>query len=163
MDAQQDPCMKQYTHIYKNILLYNPYTSSHPPVYLKSSLGDLQYLIQHKYYVNSCKYNVNAIYSCWPGTNSNFDLGNFLKFFSQVFMIHVYKGLTKFSSVQLLSRVRLFVTPWTVAHQASLSIHQVLELAQTHARRVSDAIQSSHPLSSPSPAFSFSQHQGLFK
>ena len=29
---------------------------------------------------------------------------------------------TAFSSVQSLSRVRLFVTPWTVAHQASLSI-----------------------------------------
>ena len=28
----------------------------------------------------------------------------------------------RFSSVQLLSRVRLFVTPWTAAHQASLSI-----------------------------------------
>ena len=28
----------------------------------------------------------------------------------------------QFSSVQLLSRVRLFVTPWTTAHQASLSI-----------------------------------------
>ena len=28
----------------------------------------------------------------------------------------------KFSSVQLLSRVRLFMTPWTAAHQASLSI-----------------------------------------
>ena len=27
-----------------------------------------------------------------------------------------------FSSVRLLSRVRLFVTPWTAAHQASLSI-----------------------------------------
>ena len=30
--------------------------------------------------------------------------------------------LADFSSVQLLSRVRLFVTPWTAAHQASLSI-----------------------------------------
>ena len=28
----------------------------------------------------------------------------------------------QFSSVHLLSRVRLFVTPWTTAHQASLSI-----------------------------------------
>ena len=28
----------------------------------------------------------------------------------------------QFSSVQLLSRVRLFATPWTAAHQASLSI-----------------------------------------
>ena len=36
------------------------------------------------------------------------------------------------------------------------------ELAQTHVHRVGDAIQPSHPLSSPSPpAFSLSQHQGL--
>ena len=31
-------------------------------------------------------------------------------------------GSVHFSSVQLLSRVRLFVTPWTAAHQGSLSI-----------------------------------------
>ena len=42
--------------------------------------------------------------------------------------------------------------------------HQLLELAQTHVHQVSDAIQPSHPLSSPSPpAFSLSQHQGLFQ
>ena len=42
--------------------------------------------------------------------------------------------------------------------------HQLLEFAQTHIHRVSDAIQPSHPQSSPSPpAFSHSQHQGLFK
>ena len=42
--------------------------------------------------------------------------------------------------------------------------HQLPELAQTHVHQVSDAIQPSHPLSSPSPpAFSLSQHQGLFK
>ena len=42
--------------------------------------------------------------------------------------------------------------------------HQLLELAQTHVHRVSDAIQPSHPLLSPStPAFSLSQHQGFFK
>ena len=40
--------------------------------------------------------------------------------------------------------------------------HQLPELAQTHVHRVSDAIQPSHPLSSPSPpAFNLSQHQGL--
>ena len=33
-----------------------------------------------------------------------------------------YQGNLQFSSVQLLSRVQLFVTPWTAAHQASLSI-----------------------------------------
>ena len=41
--------------------------------------------------------------------------------------------------------------------------HQLLELAQTHVHRVSDAIQPSHPLLSPSPAFNLSQHQGLFQ
>ena len=42
--------------------------------------------------------------------------------------------------------------------------HQLLELAQTYVHRVSDVIQPSHPLSSPSPpAFNLSQHQGLFQ
>ena len=42
--------------------------------------------------------------------------------------------------------------------------HQLSEFTQTHARRVGDAIQASHPLLSPSPpALNLSQHQGLFK
>ena len=41
--------------------------------------------------------------------------------------------------------------------------HQLSEFTQTHVHRVGDAIQLSHPLSSPSPpAFNLSQHQGLF-
>ena len=42
--------------------------------------------------------------------------------------------------------------------------HQLLEFTQTHVHRVSDAIQPSHPLSSPSPpAPNPSQHQSLFQ
>ena len=42
--------------------------------------------------------------------------------------------------------------------------HQFLEFTHTHAHWVGDAIQPSHPLSSPSPpAFNFSQHQRLFQ
>ena len=42
--------------------------------------------------------------------------------------------------------------------------HQLVDLAQTHVHQVGDAIQPSHPLSSPSPpAPNPSQHQGLFK
>ena len=41
--------------------------------------------------------------------------------------------------------------------------HQLPEFPQTHDHWVVDAIQSPHPLSSPSPAFNLSQHQGLFK
>ena len=36
--------------------------------------------------------------------------------------ISIHKTNIQFSSVQPLSRVRLFVTPWTVAHQAPLSM-----------------------------------------
>ena len=62
------------------------------------------------------------------------------------------------SSVQLLSHVRFFATPWTAACQASLSI------TQAHVYWVGDAIQPSHPQSSPSPpAFNLSQCQGLFQ
>ena len=40
--------------------------------------------------------------------------------------------------------------------------HYLLEFAQTHVHCVGDAIQPSHPLSSPSPpALNLSQHQGL--
>ena len=64
-------------------------------------------------------------------------------------------------SVQSLSRVGIFATPWTATRQVSLSITNsgsVLKLL---------SIQSvmpfgSRPLSSPSPpAFNLSQHQGL--
>ena len=42
--------------------------------------------------------------------------------------------------------------------------HQLQEFTETHVHRVSDAIQPSHPLSSPSPpALNPSQHQGLFQ
>ena len=42
--------------------------------------------------------------------------------------------------------------------------HQLQESTQTHVHSVGDAIQPSHPLSSPSPpAFNLSQHQGLFQ
>ena len=65
------------------------------------------------------------------------------------------------SSVQSLSRVRLCdhmnrSTPGLPVH------HQLLEFTQTHVHCVGDAIQPSHPLSSPfPPAFNLSQHQGL--
>ena len=49
-------------------------------------------------------------------------------------------------------------TPGLLVHD------QLPEFTQTHAHRVSDAIQPSHPLSSPSPpALNPSQHQGLFQ
>ena len=68
----------------------------------------------------------------------------------------------QFCSVQSFSPVWLFVTPWTAACQASLSITNSQSLYHMH--WVSDAILPSHPLLSPSsPTFKLSQHQGVFK
>ena len=133
------------------------------------------------------------------------------------------RSLVIFHEVKSLSRIQLFVTPWTVAYHAppsmgfsrqeyrrglpfpspdglptpgiepgspALSVqfssvtqscptlwdpmnrstpglpvhHHLPEFTQTHAHQVSDAIQPSHPLSSPSPpAPNPSQHQSLFQ
>ena len=66
--------------------------------------------------------------------------------------------------VQLSSHVHLFVTPWTAACQGFPLCHYLPEHAQTHVHWVSDTIQPSHPLLTPSPPdLSLSQHQGLFQ
>ena len=69
----------------------------------------------------------------------------------------------KFSSVQLLNHVQL-CDPMDCS-MSGLTIHyQLSESTQTHVHWVVDAIQPSHPLSSPSlPVLNLSQHQGLFK
>ena len=69
----------------------------------------------------------------------------------------------QFSSVQSLSHVQLFATPW-IAMPGLPVHHQLPEFTQTHIHRVGDAIQLSHPLLFPSPpTFNLSQHQGLFR
>ena len=73
-----------------------------------------------------------------------------------------FSSLSQFSSVakscQTLCDPMDCSTPGLPVH------HQLLELTQTHVHQVGDAIQPSHPLSSPSsPAFNLSQHQGLFR
>ena len=75
------------------------------------------------------------------------------------------KTLYKLSSVQFSHSV---MSNSLQSHEPSmpgLSVHhQYLEFAQTHVHWVGDAIQLSHPLSSPSAtAFNLSQYQSLFK
>ena len=72
-------------------------------------------------------------------------------------------ALRTFSVVQSPSCVRLFVTLWTSARQASLSFSMLLEFAQVHVHWISGAIQTSHPLLPSSSAFNLSQHQGVFQ
>ena len=71
---------------------------------------------------------------------------------------------SQFSSVQSLSHVQLFATPWTEACQASLPITNTQSLLRLMSIELVIPSKTSHPLSSPSPpAFNLSQHQGLFK
>ena len=68
------------------------------------------------------------------------------------------------SSVQSVSCIRLFVTPWTAAHQGSLSItksQSLLKLMSIKSLMPSSHLILCRPLLFP--AFSLSQHQGLFQ
>ena len=72
-----------------------------------------------------------------------------------------YGTVLIFSSVQSLSHIWLFTTPWTVARKASLSITNSWGLLKLWSIE-SDAIRPSHTLWSPSlPAFNFLQHQSF--
>ena len=74
----------------------------------------------------------------------------------------IINSVDMFSSVQSVSHVWL-CDPMNHSMPGLPVHHQHLEFTQTHIHWVRDAIQPSHPLSSPSlPAFIFSQHQALF-
>ena len=72
----------------------------------------------------------------------------------------------QFSSVQFSSVTQSCLTPCDPMNHSTPGLpvhHQLPEFTQTHVHQVGDAIQTSHPLSSPSPpAPNLSQHQGLF-
>ena len=72
-------------------------------------------------------------------------------------------NLPQFNSVQSLSDVRLFVTPWTAAHQAPLSITNSQSLLKLMSIEL--VMPSKHLILCPRspPAFNISQHQGLFQ
>ena len=75
----------------------------------------------------------------------------------------LYSTSFQFSSVQSLSRVQL-CNPMNRSMPGLPVHHHLPEFTQTHVHRVGDAIQPSHPLSSPFPsALNPSQHQSLFQ
>ena len=62
----------------------------------------------------------------------------------------------QFSSVQSLSHVQLFATPWTAAHQASLTItnsQSLLKLMSTESVMLSNHLILCHPLLLPPSIF----------
>ena len=97
-----------------------------------------------------------------------FPKGNTREYFnleiSRDFQDGAQKALIQFSSVQPLSCVRLFVTPWITARQASLSItnsRSSLRLTSIESVMPSNHLILCHPLLLP-PSI-FSRNQGLFQ
>ena len=84
-----------------------------------------------------------------------------------MYNIYVFKNMNFcFSSVQFSSVTQLCLTlcdPMDCS-TPGLPVHrQLLEFTQIHVHWVGDAIQPSHPLSSPSLSFNLSQHWGSFQ
>ena len=74
-------------------------------------------------------------------------------------------GLSPLVAVQLLGCIQLFVTPWTAAHQASLSFttsQSLLKLMSIESMLLSNHLMVNQPLLLLSSVFP-SQHQGLFQ
>ena len=91
-----------------------------------------------------------AGYSPWGWKESNM---------TEWLTLHYLKALVQLSH----SVVSISLRPHGQQHARLPSPSQPPELVQTHVHQVSDAIQPSHPQSSPfPPAFNFSQLQGLF-
>ena len=88
----------------------------------------------------------------------------FSVFYSRTFLV---SGLIFKSSVQFSSVTQLCPTLCDPMNRSTPGLpvhHQLPEFTQTHIHQVSDAIQPSHPLSSPfPPAPNPSQHQSLFQ
>ena len=92
------------------------------------------------------------------------NLGTLCNYDGQSLYAPINLSTVQFSSLQSLSRVRLFAAPWIAACQASLSITNSRSSLILNVHRVGDAIQPSNPLSSPfPPAPNPSQHQSLFQ
>ena len=71
---------------------------------------------------------------------------------------------SSFNSVQFTQSYPTLCDPMDCSMPGLPVHHQLPELAQTHVHQAGDAIQPSHPVSSPSPpAFNLFQHQGLFQ
>ena len=81
-------------------------------------------------------------------------------------ILYIYFSLFTVGIVQFSSVAQSCLTVSNPMNCSTLGFpvyQQLPQLAQTHVPRVGDAIQPSHPLSSPSlPAFNLSQHQSLF-
>ena len=134
---------------------------AHPPIYFKSSIDYIWYLIWYKSYVSSCLETANLSFAF-----QNFlDIAiYFYEWDVRFYFIFYYKLSTE--SICCCSASQscpTFSDPVDCSMPDFPVLHHHPEFAQTHVHWVDNATQPFHPQSSPSPpAFNLSQHQGLF-
>ena len=115
--------------------------------------------------IKSVSFQCSPIYLPWSDGTRCQILVFWMLSFKPTFSLSSLNFINRlFSSVKSLSRVRLFATLWIAACQASLFITNSWSSLRLNVHPVRDAIQPSHPLSSPSPsAPNPSQHQSFFQ
>ena len=143
------------------------------------------HILLYSYYIHSCVYTCIMFYTFQKQLEIQkhiWKLNYIMAKYIMLSVLHILEGilyirysscwtyksrLVQQSLYQFSSVTHLCLT---LCHPMDCSMpglpvhHQLPELAQTHVHRVGDAIQPSHPLSSPSsPAFNLSQHQSLFQ
>ena len=121
---------------------------------------------------NTLPGRVGHVHLCWPSTEVNREWAllwpSVKPFIKSTFnnACVTYPRQLKCYSVQFSSVTHLCPTlcnPMDCGTPSLLVHHQPTEFTQSHVHWVGDAIQPSHPLAIPPPAFNLSQHQGLFK
>ena len=134
-----------FSHFQLNIRLTN---RIHMKVCLKSCL---RWSVAHRTSLMSWDLQVNKHLHDW--TTDNPELRD---------RLYYYYFILQFSSV--IQSCPTLCDPMNCSMPGLPVHHQLLEFTQTHVHRVGDAIQPSHPLSSPSPLSSnLLKHQGLFQ
>ena len=118
---------------------------------------------------NHIDVNLHVI-SCLCGFYSFLEAGVFFWFFSRnLFQVILDSGETcipptSYCCFLITKLCPTLCDPMNCSTPSFPVLHHLPEFAQTHVHWVSDAIQPSHPLSSPPPfALSLSQHQGPFQ
>ena len=102
-----------------------------------------------------------AVLRCMSSFHS-LEINFFCSFFSCYYFLSILKAIFQFSSVT--QSCLTLCNPMNRSTPGLPVYHQLPEFTQTHVHRFNDAIQPSHPLSSPSPpAPNPSQHQSLFQ
>ena len=108
-----------------------------------------------KYFKHSCEYKKYF---------GSAELVNFEKSVKRTWGKNLFWALNSFQFSSVAQSCLTFCDPMNCSTPCLPVHHQLPEFTQIHVHRVSDAIQPSHPLLSPSPpAPNPSQHQSLFQ